>query len=54
MRDLVRAEATALLTDTESVVRQTLLASNIAKLCAFFGPHRGSCAGVLVACWSVF
>lgn len=42
LRDLFQADVLRLLTDTASVVKQTILGSNISKLCIFFGPQRAS------------
>lgn len=42
LRDSFQEHVKRLLTDYDSIVKQTILASNISKLCIFFGPQRAS------------
>ena len=41
LRDIIQDEVVTIMTDQESIVKQTILASNISKLCVFLGPQRG-------------
>ena len=45
LRDLIQDEVVTIMTDQESIVKQTILASNISKLCVFLGPQRGRWCG---------
>jgi len=42
LRDIIQDEVVTIMTDPESVVKQTILSNNISKLCAFLGPQRAS------------
>lgn len=42
LHSMIQEMISSILTDSESLVKQTLMESNIAKLCWFFGQERGT------------
>lgn len=51
LHEMVQQTVSALLTDQQPLVKQTLLDSGISKLCVFFGKQKGiKCAGTEGPC----
>lgn len=47
LHDMIQTTVSALLTDSKSIVKQTLMDSGITKLCVFFGKQKGNASFTL-------